>query len=255
MRLILMTQWALLGQEQKTTQASGAVRSPRKKRKDSSQNVDKSQKTKAKTQETPRVNINSGTGILGKLNEILNNQKEIISTMKVMKTDLKNLKTKVEKKKDEEPENVRVPNRIRNAVKDFFSSGEDRELKWDFQKRYNDESNFEMTDFIKKSVKGIAPEVSSEVLDAAVKRYFTSKKEGATRKARNKDVAHKQRQATYERKKEKLRRRQMALEKKTNWNKDKRAKVKSLLESKGAKKLMSSDEEGNDGFISHPYSW
>lgn len=47
----------------------------------------------------------------------------------------------------------------------------------------------------------------------------------------------------------------MALEKKTNWNKDKRAKVKSLLESKGAKKLMSSDEEGNDGFISHPYSW
>lgn len=37
---------------------------------------------------------------------------------------------------------------------------------------------------------------------AAVKRYFTSKKEGATRKARNKDVAHKQRQATYERKKE-----------------------------------------------------
>lgn len=52
------------------------------------------------------------------MNEILNNQKEIISTMKVMKTDLKNLKTKVEKKKDEEPENVRVPNRIR--VKKFF---------------------------------------------------------------------------------------------------------------------------------------
>lgn len=52
------------------------------------------------------------------MNEILNNQKEIISTMKVMKTDLKNLKTEVEKKKDEEPENVRVPNRIR--VKKFF---------------------------------------------------------------------------------------------------------------------------------------
>lgn len=30
--------------------------------------------------------------------------------MKVMKTDLKNLKTEVKKKKDEEPENVRVPN-------------------------------------------------------------------------------------------------------------------------------------------------
>lgn len=38
--------------------------------------------------------------------------------MKVMKTDLRNLKTEVEKKKDEEPENVRVPNRIR--VKKFF---------------------------------------------------------------------------------------------------------------------------------------
>lgn len=33
--------------------------------------------------------------------------------MKVMKTDLKNLKTEFEKKKDEEPEDVRVPNRIR----------------------------------------------------------------------------------------------------------------------------------------------
>lgn len=54
--------------------------------------------------------------------------------MKVMKTDLKNLKTEFEKKKDEDPENVRVPNRIRNAVKDFFSSGEDRELKRDLQK-------------------------------------------------------------------------------------------------------------------------
>lgn len=30
-----------------------------------------------------------------------------------MKTDFKNLKTEFEKKKDEEPENIRVPNRIR----------------------------------------------------------------------------------------------------------------------------------------------
>lgn len=48
----------------------------------------------------------------------MNNQKEIISTMKGMKTDLKNLKTEFEKKKDEEPENVKVPNRIR--VKKYF---------------------------------------------------------------------------------------------------------------------------------------
>lgn len=33
--------------------------------------------------------------------------------MKFMKTDLKNLKTEFEEKKDEKPENVRVPNRIR----------------------------------------------------------------------------------------------------------------------------------------------
>lgn len=37
---------------------------------------------------------------------------------------------------------------------------------------------------------------------AAVKRYFTSKKEAANRKSRNKETLHKQRQATYERKKE-----------------------------------------------------
>lgn len=37
---------------------------------------------------------------------------------------------------------------------------------------------------------------------AAVKRYFTSKKEGATRKAKNKDQLHRQRQASYERKNE-----------------------------------------------------
>ena len=94
-----------------------------------------------------------------------------------------------------------------NNVKEFFACGEDRELKWDFKKRYavqnsvnqsyfkvlllkksfhhwlvtefvlytdfvffflpryNDETNNEMTDFIKISVKGIVPDVSNEVLD------------------------------------------------------------------------------------------
>ena len=37
---------------------------------------------------------------------------------------------------------------------------------------------------------------------AAVKRYFTSKKEAENRKSNNKDLLHKQKQATYERKKE-----------------------------------------------------
>lgn len=31
--------------------------------------------------------------------------------------------------------------------------------------RFNDEANAEMTEFIKKSVKGVAPDVSSEVLE------------------------------------------------------------------------------------------
>ena len=94
-----------------------------------------------------------------------------------------------------------------NNVKEFFACGEDRELKWDFKKRYavqnsvnqsyfkvlllkktfhhwlvtefvlytdfvflflpryNDETNNEMTDFIKISVKGVVPDVSNEVLD------------------------------------------------------------------------------------------
>lgn len=128
-------------------------------------------------------------------------------------------------------------------------------MAWDLKKRFNDEANAEMTDFIKKSVKGVAPDVSFEVLDAAVKRYFTSKKEGATRKAKNKDLLHKQRQATYERKKEKVRRRLAATDKKKNWTEEKRASVRKFLNTKHAYKYMSSDEEGADGFLSHPYSW
>lgn len=128
-------------------------------------------------------------------------QKEILSTMKVVRNEIRDLKREWEKRKEEAPEIVSVPNRIRNNVKEFYACGEDRELAWDLKKRFNDEANAEMTDFIKKSVKGVAPDVSFEVLDAAVKRYFTSKKEGATRKTKNKDLLHKQRQATYERKK------------------------------------------------------
>lgn len=88
-------------------------------------------------------------------------------------------------------------------------------MKWDYQKRFYDEENCEMTDYIKKGVKGVAPDVANEVLKAAMKRYFTSKKEAANRKSKNKDALHKQRQATYERKKEKVRRRLQAAEKKT----------------------------------------
>uniref|UniRef100_K1QSJ9 Uncharacterized protein n=1 Tax=Magallana gigas TaxID=29159 RepID=K1QSJ9_MAGGI len=197
----------------------------------------------------------SKSSIQGQLKEMQATQKEILSTMKVVRNEIRDLKREWEKRKEEAPETISVPNRIRNNVKEFYTCGEDRELAWDFKKRFNDEANAEMTEFIKKSVKGVAPDVSSEVLEAAVKRYFTSKKEGATRKAKNKDVLHKQRQATYERKKEKVRRRLAATDKKKNWTEEKRASVRKFLNTKQAYKYMSSDEEGVDGFLSHPYSW
>uniref|UniRef100_A0A8W8MPL3 Uncharacterized protein n=1 Tax=Magallana gigas TaxID=29159 RepID=A0A8W8MPL3_MAGGI len=43
--------------------------------------------------------------------------------------------------------------------------------------RYTDEENFELTNYIKISVQGIAPDTSEEVIHGAIKRYFTSKKE------------------------------------------------------------------------------
>ncbi|XP_062618160.1 putative autophagy-related protein 11 [Saccostrea cucullata] len=197
----------------------------------------------------------SGKSIQGQLTNILNNQREILSTVKLVRKEVNDLQKEFDKRKEESHEPISVPNRIRTAVKEYFASGEDIELKWDYQKRYYDEVNAEMTEFIKRKVKGVAPDVSNEVLDAAVKRYFTSKKEGANRKSKNKDTLHKQRQATYERKKEKVRRRLLSTEKKTNWPQEKREAVSKLLKSKMSHKLMSSDEEGDDGFITHPYSW
>lgn len=247
------------------TMTSALRRSPRKKqstREKVQTNVEKGQKTPRGIQlpsenshelVTPR--LTSSKGIQGQLKEMQATQKEILSTMKVVRNEIRDLKREWEKRKEEAPETISVPNRIRNNVKEFYTCGEDRELAWDFKKRFNDEANAEMTEFIKKSVKGVAPDVSSEVLEAAVKRYFTSKKEGATRKAKNKDVLHKQRQATYERKKEKVRRRLAATDKKKNWTEEKRASVRKILNTKQAYKYMSSDEEGVDGFLSHPYSW
>uniref|UniRef100_A0A8W8MNZ3 Uncharacterized protein n=1 Tax=Magallana gigas TaxID=29159 RepID=A0A8W8MNZ3_MAGGI len=47
--------------------------------------------------------------------------------------------------------------------------------------KYTDEENFELTNYIKKSVQGIAPDTSEEVIHGAIKRYFTSKKEAVVR--------------------------------------------------------------------------
>lgn len=202
------------------------------------------------TRMTPLTSKTQQNSVQGQLREIIQNQREILAHIGIMKRDLRELA----QKKDEAQAPVSVPNRIRIAVKEYFANGEDMDLKWDYQKRFYDEENCELTDYIKKSVKGVAPDVANEVLEAAVKRYFTSKKEAANRKSKNKDALHKQRQATYERKKEKVRRRLQAAEKK-NWGMEKKKMVTQLLKSKSAHNLMSSDEEADEGFISHAYSW
>lgn len=221
----------------------------------------KSKKSKTQSGQSERLSsLNSSKssgknqGLHGHIKEILQNQREILSHLGVLTKELKGLRTDIDNKRDEVKEPVSVPNRIRNAVKEYFANGEEIELKWDYKKRFYDEVNSEFTDYIKRSVKGVAPDVTNEVLDTAVKRYFTSKKEAANRKSRNKETLHKQRQATYERKKEKVRRRIQAAEKK-NWTTEKKNMVLGVLKSKDSHKLMSSDEEADEGFISHPYSW
>uniref|UniRef100_K1PKL0 Uncharacterized protein n=1 Tax=Magallana gigas TaxID=29159 RepID=K1PKL0_MAGGI len=94
-----------------------------------------------------------------------------------------------------------------------------------------------------------------EILLAAIKRYFTSQKEAENRQKKNKTEVHKKRQATYERKKEKLKRTKVTIEKKYGWSKEKKTKVHQFLQFPEAHKYMSSDEEVDNGFLSHPYSW
>lgn len=53
---------------------------------------------------------------------------------------------------------------------------------------------------------------------------------------------------------QKVRRRIQAAEKK-NWTTEKKNMVLGVLKSKDSHKLMSSDEEADEGFISHPFSW
>uniref|UniRef100_A0A8W8IEE8 Uncharacterized protein n=1 Tax=Magallana gigas TaxID=29159 RepID=A0A8W8IEE8_MAGGI len=146
--------------------------------------------------------------------------------------------------------------KLESAVKDAFLNGQQsNNLSWNCSKRFMDEENLELTDFIKKSVQGIAPEEKIEVINAAIKRYFTSQKEAENRQKKNKTEIHKKRQATYERKKEKLKRRKVMIEKKSGWSKEKKTKVHQFLQLPEAHKYMSSDEEVDNGFLSHPYSW
>lgn len=53
------------------------------------------------------------TGIQGQLKEMQATQKEILSTMKVVRNEIRDLKREWEKRKEEAPETISVPNRIR----------------------------------------------------------------------------------------------------------------------------------------------
>lgn len=204
-----------------------------------------------------RTPINgSGSVLKTQIQQILANQNEIIQQLNTVKKDVKEIKGEMEKRKLETNEPIQVPNRIRSAVKDAFLNGQQsNNLSWNCSKRFMDEENLELTDFIKKSVQGIAPEEKIEVINAAIKRYFTSQKEAENRQKKNKTEIHKKRQATYERKKEKLKRRKVMIEKKSGWSKEKKTKVHQFLQLPEAHKYMSSDEEVDNGFLSHPYSW
>jgi hypothetical protein len=54
---------------------------------------------------------------------------------------------------------------------------------------------------------------------------------------------------------QKLKRRKVMIEKKSGWSKEKKTKVHQFLQLPEAHKYMSSDEEVDNGFLSHPYSW
>lgn len=54
---------------------------------------------------------------------------------------------------------------------------------------------------------------------------------------------------------QKLKRRKVTIEKKSGWSKEKKTKVHQFLQLREAHKYMSSDEEVDNGFLSHPYSW
>lgn len=102
----------------------------------------KSKKSKTQSGQSERLSsLNSSKssgknqGLHGHIKEILQNQREILSHLGVLTKELKGLRTDIDNKRDEVKEPVSVPNRIRNAVKEYFANGEEIELKWDYKKK------------------------------------------------------------------------------------------------------------------------
>ncbi|KAL3862889.1 hypothetical protein ACJMK2_008833, partial [Sinanodonta woodiana] len=181
----------------------------------------------------------------GLLKMILQNQNEILRAIQKNEKEIRSPKIKLEER--DAAANfkgpIKVPLQIRNAVHEAYVSGLDRGLAWQFdKKRFSDQSNEKLTDFMTSYIQGIYPTVDCLVLKAAMTRYYITQKETDTREIRNKLDEHKVRQVRYERKKEKSKRRLTFLDKKETWS----------LEKKGESK------EGpgqNGGLVSQPPSW
>ncbi|CAG2246708.1 unnamed protein product [Mytilus edulis] len=155
-----------------------------------------------------------------------------------------------EKKVDQ---TVIVPPAVKNAVRQGFKNGKDKGLTWIFDdgKRVCDAVNDGMTSHIKNFMKGWNPTYDNPtVLNHALNRYFLTKKQENTAIHKDKLETEKRKRASYERKKEKAKRRITALEK-MEISAAKKANIRACLENK----YMSSDEECADGFITHQPSW
>ncbi|XP_013392242.1 uncharacterized protein LOC106160245 [Lingula anatina] len=143
------------------------------------------------------------------------------------------------------------------AVRDGYGDGLKRGLKWTFdQQKPHDAENHPMTEHIITFVRGWAgnAEASEEVVKCAIKRYFITKKQEDGLKKQNQLEVQRQKRVKYERKKEKAKRRMKALQilSAQGWQSEvRRAQIRSAIEIK----YTSSDEECDDGFITHPPSW
>ncbi|CAC5360947.1 unnamed protein product [Mytilus coruscus] len=149
-------------------------------------------------------------------------------------------------------ENLVVPIGVKNAVKQGYKDGEEKGLCWSFEgKRVSDAVNKDMTSHIVTFVKGWNPAYNDiTVLNCAMARYFLTKKQQQSAISKNKYEGEKRKRALYERKKEKAKRRLIALEK-HDISAIKKAKITEALKPV----YMSSDEEGQEGFITHQPSW
>ncbi|CAG2246316.1 uncharacterized protein [Mytilus edulis] len=190
---------------------------------------------------TPSVHSMSTRDLLIKIYE---RQNEILIRLKERET------VGVSQKVDQ---TVIVPPAVKNAVRQGFKNGKDKGLTWIFDdgKRVCDAVNDGMTSHIKNFMKGWNPTYDNPtVLNHALNRYFLTKKQENTAIHKDKLETEKRKRASYERKKEKAKRRITALEK-MEISAAKKANIRACLENK----YMSSDEECADGFITHQPSW